>query len=84
MKFNLVNYTQDIRNIAETNKASVAEALQMFISNLTTMREHYAGASHLNYHQLGQQWNKLLSDEKVAQKADTFARLSKHVTRGKE
>lgn len=83
-KFQLRNYTPQIRKIAEANEWSTDLALQKFVENLTTMKEHYKGASELNYHELGQQWNRLLSKEKVAQRADTQARLSKYSgTRGK-
>lgn len=77
-KFQLSNYTHQILKIADEQKCSVDVALQCFIANLTTMKEHYTGAVDLNYHQIGQQWNKLLSREKVAQKAETRARLSKY------
>ena len=77
-KFQLSTYTPHILQIAEEHKVDVDTALQYFIINLTTMKEHHKGAQNLNYHELGQQWNKLLSKEKVAQKADTKARLSKY------
>lgn len=77
-KFQLSMYTSHILKVAEENKCSTEVALQHFIANLTTMREHYKGASELNYHELGQHWNKLLSKEKVEQKAETLARLSRY------
>lgn len=82
-KFQLSTYTPHIMRIAEAGKHTPEIALQCFIANLTTMKEHYKGASELNYHEIGQQWNKLLSKEKVAQKADTLARLAKYRTGGK-
>lgn len=82
-KFNLSDYTHHILKIAEAMHATPDVALQYFITNLTVMKEHYTGASELNYHQLGQQWNKLLSKDKVAQKADARARLSRYAQRGK-
>lgn len=82
-KFNLVNYTTHITKLAAANpQMSVEAALQCFIANLTTMKEHYEGCPELNYHELGQQWNKLLSKEKVAQKAETLARLQKYPRNG--
>ena len=78
-KFNLVEHTNHIMQIAAANRSMPAEvALQCFIANLTTMKEHYEGCPELNYHELGQQWNKLLSTEKVTQKAETLARLRKY------
>ena len=82
-KFNLVEHTNHIMQIAAANEGTTAEvALQCFIANLTTMKEHYKGCPELNYHELGQQWNKLLSKEKVQQKADTLARLRKYPRAG--
>lgn len=82
-KFQLSMYTSQILRIADENKCTNDVALQYFITNLTTMKEHYTGASELNYHEIGQQWNKLLSKEKVAQKAETKTRLMKYRTGGK-
>lgn len=82
-KFNLANHTTNILKLAAANeRMSVEVALQCFIANLTTMKEHYEGCPELNYHELGQQWNKLLSKEKVAQKAETLARLQKYPRSG--
>lgn len=82
-KFNLVNYTNHILKLAAANDSKTAEvALQCFIENLVTMKEHYKGCPELNYHELGQHWNKLLSKEKVAQKAETLARLQKYPRNG--
>lgn len=82
-KFNLVNHTHDILKVAAANDGMSPEvALQCFIANLTTMKEHYKGCPELNYHELGQQWNKLLSKEKVTQKAETLARLQKYPRNG--
>lgn len=82
-KFSLINHTNHILKIAAANENMTVEvALQCFIANLTTMKEHYEGCPELNYHELGQQWNKLLSKEKVAQKAETLARLQKYPRNG--
>ena len=82
-KFNLVNYTNHILKLAAANDSKTAEvALQCFVENLVTMKEHYKGCPELNYHELGQYWNKLLSKEKVAQKAETLARLQKYPRNG--
>lgn len=82
-KFNLINHTHDIIKLAATNDGMTPEvAVQCFIANLTTMKEHYQGCPHLNFHELGQQWNKLLSKDKVAQKAETLARVRKYPRAG--
>ena len=82
-KFSLVNHTTNILKIADANENMTIEvALQCFIANLTTMKEHYKGCPELNFHELGQQWNKLLSKEKVEQRAETLARLKKYPRSG--
>ena len=75
--FQLSNYMQEIKSIASTNGCTSEVALNYFLVNLTTMHEHYQGASELNYHQLGQDWNRLTSREKVAQKKDALSTLAK-------
>lgn len=77
-KFNLSDHVQAVLDIARHNEVPVTVAFQYFIANLATMREHYKGANRLNYHALGQQWNKLLSPEKLAQKAEMSSRLAKY------
>lgn len=82
-KFNLVAHTQNILQMAKENEGMTPEvAAQCFIANLTTMKEHYKGCPALNFHELGQQWNRLSSKEKVAQKAETLARLQKYSRNG--
>ena len=82
-KFNLVNHTHSIIKMATANgDMSTEEAMRCFIINLTCMKEHTKGCPDLNFHELGQQWNKLLSAEKVAQKAETLARLQKYPRNG--
>lgn len=82
-KFNLINHTHNIMKIADANEGMTPEvALQCFIANLTTMKDHYKGCPDLNFHELGQHWNKLLSKEKVEQKAETLARLKKYPRTG--
>lgn len=82
-KFQLSAYTPHIVRIAEAQKVTIEVALQCFIANLSTMKEHFKGASELNYHELGQQWNKLLNKDKVEQKAETLARLARYRAGGK-
>lgn len=81
--FNLSDYTSDILKLAAKNpEMSIEAALQCFIENLACMREHYQGCPQLNYHTLGQQWNKLPSKTRVAQKFETLARLHKYAKTG--
>ena len=80
-KFDLTLYTRSIQQIALANKCSDNRAVNLFIVNLAIMKEHYQGASQLNYAQLGQQWNSLPSYERIEQERKTKALLDKP-TRG--
>ena len=57
-KFNLEDYLSEIRTVG----------LDKFIVNLAVMKEQNPGAPKLNFHELGQAWNKLPSDERIAQR----------------
>lgn len=57
-KFNLSNYISEIR----------AVGLDKFLINLAVMKEQNPGASQLNFHELGQEWNKLPSAERLEQR----------------
>lgn len=57
-KFNLSNYISEIR----------AVGLDRFLVNLAVMKEQNPGASRLNFHELGQEWNKLPSAERLEQR----------------
>ena len=82
VKFNLSDHTHDIRKIADANNCSPEEGLRLFIANLAVMREHYKGASNLNYHALGQLWNGLSGSERNTQRAEAKARLVKRYNAG--
>lgn len=63
-KFNLSNYMSEIR----------AVSLDKFLINLAVMKEQNPGASQLNFHELGQEWNKLPSAERLEQR-ETVERM---------
>ena len=73
-KFNLEDYLSEIR----------AVGLDKFIVNLSVMKEQYPGAPKLNFHQLGQEWNKLTSGERIAQRGAVVKILARstRVTKG--
>ena len=73
-KFNLENYLPEIR----------AVGLDKFIVNLAVMKEQNPGAPKLNFHELGQEWNKLLSMERLEQKANVAKILSRTSRTAKE
>ena len=76
MAFNFRDYAEDIKAMSKANGTDIARTVEDFIVNLTVMCDHYPGASQLNFHQLGQQWNKLLSRDKLAQKKDIIEFLT--------
>ena len=80
--FNLVDHTMDIQKMATVNNCDREKAMGMFIANLAIMREHYKGASHLNFHALGQQWNSLTGDERNKQKEEVRSRLKRTIRGG--
>ena len=79
--FQLTDHIRDIQDIAAANKCTMDVALQLFVANLATMKEHYKGASSVNYAQVGQKWNALNSQERNDQKAAARTRLARS-TRG--
>ena len=82
---NLSDYLPEINAVATTNKLEPEDAVDKFVVNLTTMSGYYPGAESLNFRELGQQWNKLLSKQKVAQKAEVKKMIRKgtRTTRGR-
>ena len=66
-KFNLSNYMSEIR----------AVGLDKFLINLAVMKEQNPGASQLNFHELGQEWNKLPSAERLEQRATVEKMLNR-------
>ena len=73
-KFNLEDYLSEIR----------AVELDKFIVNLAVMKEQNPGAPKLNFHELGQAWNKLPSDERIAQREKVARTLSRSSQAPKE
>lgn len=76
MAFSLTDHLEDIKGMAKSSGTTMARTVEDFVVNLTVMHGHYPGASQLNFHQLGQQWNKLTSREKVAQKKAAIEQLT--------
>lgn len=78
----LEQYISEIRNIQRRYNCTPSEALGKFIMNLATMKEHFGSNPHLNFHELGQQWNRLNSEERNAQRESTLKLLTKSPMRG--
>lgn len=75
--FDLKNFIPEIQVTAEQCKCSFEQAVDKFIVNLTTMKEHYPSAKNLNFHELGQHWNKLPYKVKNTQKSEVLQRAPK-------
>ena len=77
--FKLINYEKEIRDYVSRNQeVSLIEALNSFIYNLTVMQPAVKGFDEtVDFRYLGQQWNKLKSAERVAQKNEIQSILSK-------
>lgn len=69
--FNLKDYVKEIRSMAEACKCTPEAAVDNFIVNLATFRNHYPGADELNFSELGQAWSKLLFTERNKQREET-------------
>ena len=82
--FELDKYIPEIQQMAAERKVAPDEALEMFVTNLIVMRPHFSGATNVDFHTEGQKWNKLLSDQKVQQKAKVAELLKKPVRRRTE
>lgn len=77
--FNLMDHIQNIRRMANNNpNMTVEEAMDKFLANLATMKEHFKGCPDLNYHELGQAWNKLPGAVRNEQKAQVRKKLASY------
>lgn len=75
--FKLHNFEREITEYANKSKASLKDALDSFIYNLAVMKPHFEGfGDTVDFRSLGQQWNKLSSDERVKQKKEMLSLLT--------
>lgn len=77
--FNLQDYVPQIVSIAESNKVGAPDAVDFFIVNLSTMSDHYKGATNLNFRELGQYWNRLNYKVRNKQRLDTISLVAKKI-----
>ena len=73
-EFQLKDYLREIKTVG----------LNEFIVNLAVMKDQNPGAPHLNFHELGQLWNKLPSSERINQKAEVARLLNRNPRTSKE
>ena len=78
-EFNLQDYIPQIVEIAEANKMGAAGAVEAFVVNLNAMKDHYKGATDINYRLLGQQWNRLSYKIRNKQRIDVVPLVAKKI-----
>ena len=54
-----------------------AKAVEHLVVNLRVMRDFYLINPDLNFRDLGQEWNKLSSDDRIKQQRDLVATLKR-------
>ena len=77
--FRLYDYLKEIKGIAEANNCGAAQAVDLFVVNLTTMSDHHKGAPNLNFRELGQAWNRLGYRERNKQKEAATVAVAKEI-----
>lgn len=78
-EFRLQDYLKEIKGIAEANNCGAAQAVDLFVVNLTTMSDHHKGAPNLNFRELGQAWNRLGYRDRNKQKELATMAVAKEI-----
>lgn len=78
---NLSDYEKELRLYMAQDNMTPERAVNHFITNLLVMKEQYPVAPAVNFHELGQQWNRLPSEERNRQKAATISLLQRATRR---
>ena len=78
-KFELTEYTNQIASMAKVYGIGAPDAVDHFIVNLSTMSDHFSGASELNFRELGQKWNALGYKVRNQQRLNAIASVSKKI-----
>lgn len=78
---NLSDYEKELRTYMTQDNMTPERAVGHFITNLLVMREQYPVAPSVNFHELGQHWNSLPSEERNRQKAATISLLQRATRR---
>lgn len=68
--FNLSDYLDEVRAIANHNLCTLTAAVDRIIVNLNTFNEYHVGTGALNYHVLGHYWGALTAAQKIEQKKE--------------
>lgn len=75
--FQLSNYVREISDAMAKHGWTPEAAVCNFVVNLNIMREHYDFSGKINFHEIGRDWVKLSSDERLSQKDKVVKQLSK-------
>lgn len=75
--FTLANYEKEVRNYMNIKDLEPAKAAEHLVVNLRVMKDFYPISSDMNFRDLGQEWNKLPSDDRIKQQRDLVATLKR-------
>lgn len=75
--FQLSNYVREISDAMNKHGWTPEAAACNFVVNLNVMREHYDFCGKINFHEIGRDWVKLSSDERLAQRDALVKQLQK-------
>lgn len=78
---NLSDYEKELRMYMAQDDMTPERAVNHFITNLLVMKEQYPVAPNVNFHELGQSWNRLPSEERNRQKVATISLLQRATRR---
>lgn len=76
--FQLSVYAREILAAAAKNMWTPEVAVNKFVVNLNTMREFNDFGGTINFHEVGRDWVKLKSDERLAQRDALVKQLQKN------
>lgn len=75
--FQLSNYVREISDAMSKHGWTPEAAVCNFVVNLNIMREHYDFGGKINFHEIGRDWVKLSSDERLSQRHSLIAKLTR-------
>lgn len=75
--FVLANYEKEVRNYMNIKDLEPTKAVEHLVVNLRVMKDFYPISSEMNFRDLGQEWNKLPSDDRIKQQRDLVATLKR-------
>lgn len=79
--FNLSKYETELRAYMSRTDKTPEQVVSDFITNLAVMKEQYPFSDNLNFHTIGQAWNRLMSDIRIQQRQEAVAMLQRSTRR---